>query len=105
MKEMHTKPKGKDLAVAGFILSILGLGLSLWFTAVSTIIIAAGGNGCLMFAALFICILSIVLSIMGMSKLGKTDRKTGLAIAGFTIGIVSTIWATFWTLTSCLCQL
>lgn len=52
----------------------------------------------MMYVWLVLCIVSIVLSVMGMSKLGKTGGKKGLGIAGMIIGIVATIYAIFLSL-------
>jgi hypothetical protein len=94
-----TTPQGKGLGVAGFIMSLVGL---IFAPVVAGIVLAGmalaadkgevGGKGLMYFWVVF-CIASVVLSAMGMMKLGKTGGKRGLAIAGLVIGIVGTIWA------------
>lgn len=91
-------PQGKGLAVTGFVLSLVGIVLATWIAGISIIMIAAGGSGWLMYLWDVVCIMSVVLSAMGMSKLGKTGGKKGLAVAGLVIGIVATVWAIILTL-------
>jgi len=93
MSETNTPPQGKGLAIGGFVLSLVGLVMSSWIAGIAAISIATGGSGWLMYFWLVLCIVSIVLSAMGMSKLGKTGGKKGLGIAGLVIGIVATVWA------------
>lgn len=93
-----TAPQGKGLAVTGFILSLVGLIFSSWIAVIAAAMIIAGGSAWLMYFWLVLCIASVVMSAMGMSKLGKTGGKKGLAIAGLVIGIVATIWAIVLTL-------
>lgn len=93
------KPEGKGMAVAGFIMSLVG---TVFAPVVGGIVLAGmvlaaeqgevGGKGLMYFWVVF-CIASVALSAMGMMKLGKTGGKKGLAIAGLVIGIVATIWA------------
>ncbi|MBK6833939.1 MAG: hypothetical protein IPG89_06560 [Bacteroidetes bacterium] len=40
---------------------------------------------------LLMCLAGTVLSFMGMSKLGKTGGKKGLAITGIILGIIATL--------------
>lgn len=93
-----TAPQGKGLAVTGFVLALVGLVLSSWIAVIAAAMIIAGGSGWLMYFWLVLCIASVVMSAMGMSKLGKTGGKKGLAIAGLVIGIVATVWAIVLTL-------
>ena len=86
-------PQGKGLAVTGFILSRVGLILSTWIAGIATLSLATGGSAWLMYFWLVLCIASIVMSAMGMSKLGKTGGKKGLGIAGLIVGIVATVWS------------
>ncbi len=90
---MNSAPQGKGLAIGGFVLSLVGLLLSSWIAAIAALSIAAGGSAILMYLWLVLCIASIILSVMGMSKLGKTGGKKGLGIAGMIIGIVATIYS------------
>lgn len=85
-------PQGKQMGVAGFVLSLVALLFSSWIFGISVISIASGGSGWLMYLWLVLAIVSVVLSAMAMSKLGKTGGKKGLAIAGLIIGIVATVW-------------
>ena len=94
------KPEGKGAAIGGFILSLVGLifaGMIAVMTAASMGVTLAetgemGGKG-LMWFWVILCLASVVLSVMGMMKLGKTGGKKGLAIAGLIIGIVAVIWS------------
>lgn len=92
MSEVNTAPQGKGLAIGGFVLSLVTLIFSSWVAVAATVSVAGGGSAWLMYLWLVLAIVSIVLSVMGMSKLGKTGGKKGLGIAGMIIGIVSTIW-------------
>jgi hypothetical protein len=95
MSELNVSnaPQGKGLAVTGFVLSLVGLIFSSWIAAIAVVSIIAGGSAWLMYFWLVLCIASIVLSVMGMSKLGKTGGKKGLGVAGMVIGIVATIYS------------
>lgn len=84
--------KGKQMGVAGFVLALVTLIFSSWIAVMAAAAIVTGGSGWLMYLWLVLAIVSVVLSAMGMSKLGKTGGKKGLAIAGLVIGIVSVIW-------------
>ena len=83
-----SQPQGKQMGVAGFVLALVTLILSTWIAGVAIV----GGSVWLMYFWLVLAIASVVLSAMGMSKLGKTGGKKGLAIAGLVIGIVSVIY-------------
>ncbi len=93
-------PQGKGLAIGGFVLSLVGLIFSSWVAALTVVNMTEslnetgeiGGKG-LMYFWMVLCIASVVLSVMGMSKLGKTGGKKGLAIAGLVIGIVAVLYA------------
>lgn len=87
-----TPPEGKGLAIGGFVLSLVTLVLSSWICALAVAAMILGGSGWLMYLWLVLAALSVVLSVMGMSKLKKTGGKRGLGIAGMVIGIVSTVW-------------
>lgn len=91
-------PQGKGLAVTGFILSLVGLIFSSWIAAIALASLLLGDSAWLMYFWLVLCIVSIVLSVMGMSKLKKTGGKRGLGIAGMVIGIVATVYALILTL-------
>ena len=93
-----TAPQGKGLAVGGFVLSIVGLMLSSWIAAIAIAAVMLGGSPWIMYLWLVVCMASIVLSVMGMSKLKKTGGKRGLGIAGMIIGIVATVYAIILTL-------
>jgi hypothetical protein len=92
MSENTTQPQGKNLAIAGFVLALVGLVLSTWIAGLATASVILGGSAWLIYLWLVLCIVSIVLSVMGMSKLGKTGGKKGLGIAGMIVGIVATVW-------------
>lgn len=91
MSEVNTAPQGKGLAVTGFVLSLVGL----IFTSIMAGICLVSGSMTLLYVWLVLCLASIILSVMGMSKLGKTGGKKGLGIAGMIIGIVATVYCIF----------
>jgi len=88
-----TQPQGKQMGIAGFVLALVTLVLSNWIAALSVAAIITGGSGWLMYVWLVLAIVSVILSGMAMSKLGKTGGKKGLAVAGLVIGIVSVVWS------------
>lgn len=92
MSEEITKPQGKGMAVAGFVIALIGLVFATFVVAATVINVGLGGGKGLLYFWLLLCIASVVLCAMGMKKLGKTGGKKGLAIAGLVIGIVATIW-------------
>ncbi|TNE78073.1 MAG: hypothetical protein EP333_00060 [Bacteroidetes bacterium] len=86
----NTQPQGKGMAIGGFVLALVGLllaGLVMGGTYV------AMGTKVVAYIWVVLCILSVVLSAMAMSKLGKTGGKKGLAIAGLIIGIVAVVYS------------
>jgi len=88
----NTTPQGKGLAVGGFVLSLVGLiGASIVMGASYL----ASGSKTVSYIWVVLCIASVILSVMGMSKLGKTGGKKGLGIAGMIIGIVAVLWSLF----------
>lgn len=96
--ETTTAPEGKGLAITGFVLSLVGLIFCSWIAAVALASMLLGGSPWLMYVWLVICIVSIILSVMGMNKLKKTGGKKGLGIAGMIVGIVATVYALILTL-------
>lgn len=65
------------LGIAGFVVSLLSLGLGIFFDIVPVI--------------------GLILSIVGLSLHNRYSSCNGLAIAGLVIGIISTvIWAILW---------
>ena len=94
------KPQGKGAAIGGFVLALIGLIFAGMIAGIVVISMGAtlaetgeiGGKG-LMYFWVILCLASVVLSVMGMMKLGKTGGKKGLAIAGMIIGIVAVIWS------------
>lgn len=84
--------QGKQMGIAGFVLAVATLILSSWIAAIAVASIITGGSGWLMYVWLVLAIVSVVLSAMAMSKLGKSGGKKGLAVAGLVVGIVSTVW-------------
>lgn len=97
----NVKPQGKGLAVTGFILSLVGL-LFGWivYGIITAAAIAAAALGQksgmgLGYFWIVLCVAAVALSAMGMSKLGKTGGKKGLAISGLIIGIVALVWTIF----------
>jgi hypothetical protein len=93
MSENEVKPQGKGLGVAGFVISLVALIFSTIIFGMVTISVGLGGGMGLGYFWMVLCILSVVLSVMGMIKLGKTGGKRGLAITGMIIGVVATIWS------------
>lgn len=91
-------PQGKGQALTGFILALVALVFSSIIAGVATAMIATGGSPWLMYVWDVLAIVSIVLSGMGMAKLGKTGGKKGLGIAGLIIGIVALVWCIVLTL-------
>ncbi|MFN5417719.1 MAG: hypothetical protein ACK5B9_11730 [Flavobacteriia bacterium] len=87
------QPQGKGLAVGGFILSLVGLLFTGIIGVIAAGMIMTGGSPWLAYLWVVLCIASVVMSAMGMSKLGKTGGKKGLGIAGLIIGIVATVWS------------
>lgn len=86
------QPQGKQMGIAGFVLALVTLIFSGWIAVMATAAIVTGGSAWLMYAWLVLAIVSVILSAMGMSKLGKTGGKKGLAVAGLVVGIVSVVW-------------
>ena len=95
MSENSNAPQGKQMAIGGFVLSLVTLVLCSWVFLWAVAAIVAGGSGWLMYLWLVLALLSVVLSAMGMVKLKKTGGKRGLAIAGLVIGIVASVWCIF----------
>lgn len=91
-------PQGKGQALTGFILALIALVLSSVIATITTGMIIAGGSAWLMYVWDALAVVSIILSGMGMSKLGKTGGKKGLGIAGLIIGIVALVWCIVLTL-------
>jgi hypothetical protein len=95
-------PQGKGMGIAGFVISLVGLVLYFVIAGLVTAQIMSAGMqtamgtkvsvsyGLVLFW-LVVCILGLVLSIMGMIKLGRTGGKRGLAITGMVLGIIATI--------------
>lgn len=67
---------GKGLSIAGFVTSLVGLVLSFCGAILSIV-------------ALPVAIVGLVLSILGKKKLAEAGETSGLATAGFVIGIVA----------------
>lgn len=82
------QPQGKGLAITGFILSLVGFIFAFWIPAAMAIALASTWP---FYFWTVLCISSIVMCAMGMSKLGKTGGKKGLAVAGLVIAIIATI--------------
>lgn len=87
------KPQGKGLAVTGFVLALVALVLAYPMAGIATVMVIAGGSAWLMYFWLVLSIFTVIMSAMGMSKLGKSGGKKGLAVAGLIIGIVASVWS------------
>lgn len=92
-EENAVQPEGKGMAIGGFVLSLVGLIFASMIMGIVMLGMATGGGKGLAYFWVVLCLLSVVLSAMGMMKLGKTGGKKGLAVAGLVIGIVATIWS------------
>ena len=87
------QPQGKGLAIGGFVLSLVGLLFTGMIMGIVMVNMATGGGKGLAYFWVVLCLISVILSAMGMMKLGKTGGQKGLAIAGLIIGIIATIWS------------
>ncbi len=85
------KPEGKGMAVAGFVISLVGLVFYFIIAGIVAVSALAGGGYGLGIFWLILCLAGTGLSVMGMMKLGKTGGKKGLAVAGMIIGIIAVI--------------
>ena len=92
------KPEGNGLAIGGFVISLVGLIFTGMVMAIVLLNMATGGGMGLAYFWVVLCLASVIMSAMGMKKLGATGGKKGLAIAGLIIGIVATIWAIMLTM-------
>jgi uncharacterized membrane protein len=90
MSELNVSnaPQGKGLALAGFILALVGFIFAFWVPAAMALAFAATWP---FYFWTVLCIASLVMCAMGMSKLGKSGGKKGLAVAGLVIAILATI--------------
>ena len=95
MEDVAVKPQGKGLAIGGFVLSLVGLIFTGIIMAAVAVSLSTGGGKGLGYFWIVLCLASVILSVMGMMKLGKTGGKRGLAIAGLIIGIVAVVWSIF----------
>jgi hypothetical protein len=86
------KPEGKGMAVAGFVISLVGLVFYFIIAGIVAVSALVGGGYGLGIFWLILCLAGAGLSVMGMMKLGKTGGKKGLAVAGMIIGIVAVIF-------------
>lgn len=91
METQTVKPQGKGLAIAGFVIGLVGLVFYFIIAATVTVQAALGGGYGLGIFWLVLCAGATAMSILGMMKLGKTGGKRGLAIAGMIIGLVATV--------------
>jgi hypothetical protein len=91
MEQTTTKPEGKGMGVAGFVISLVALVLYIVIAGIVAVQAALGGGYGLGVFWLIFSLLGTVLSVMGMMKLGKTGGKKGLAITGMILGIVATL--------------
>ncbi|MBQ8658277.1 MAG: hypothetical protein IJ506_04005 [Clostridia bacterium] len=83
---------GKGQAMAGFVLSIVGLVLGFlggWFSIV----------------ALPAAIVGLVLAVIGGKKLKADNQKSGIATAGLVIGIIAVVFSTIFFFTCGICTL
>jgi hypothetical protein len=92
-------PQGKGMAVTGLVLSIVSIPLAYILTGVAVMSVVAGGSAWASYVGIVVSVLSVIMSAMGMSKLGKTGGKKGIAVAGLVIGIVAVILSIIWMMT------
>jgi hypothetical protein len=95
---MNQTVKGKQAGIAGFVIALVTLIGASWIAIMATAAVILGGSPWLMYLWLVLAIFSVVISVIGMRKLGKSGGKKGLAITGLVIGIVSTIYCIILTL-------
>lgn len=65
--ENGTPVQGKQLGIAGFVLALVTLVLSSWIAVMATASVVLGGSAWLMYLWLVLALVSVVLSVMGMS--------------------------------------
>jgi hypothetical protein len=92
-ENLENKPQGKGLAVGGFVISLVTIVFAVLVAGIAAASVALGGSAWLIWFWVVLSAASVVMCAMGMSKLGKTGGKKGLAIAGLVIGIVATVWS------------
>lgn len=80
---------GKGQSIAGFVCSLVALVIC-WFGYVS-------------FVALPLAIVGLVLSVLGGKKLKANNQKSGLATAGFVLGIIAVVLSGIAFITCGLC--
>ena len=83
---------GKGLAVAGLVLSIVGLVLGFfggWFSII----------------ALPVSIVGLVLAVMGGKKLKAVGAPAGIATAGLVLGIIAVVFSAIFFFTCGICTL
>ena len=81
---------GKGKAIAGFVLSIIGVVCGLL-------------SGYLSLIGLPVSVVGLVLAIVGGNQLKAGGEPTGLATAGLVIGIIATVFSTIAFFTCGLC--
>jgi hypothetical protein len=91
METQTIKPQGKGLAIAGFVIALIGLLFYFIIAAAVTVQAALGGGYGLGIFWLVLCLGATVMCILSMMKLGKTGGKRGLAIAGMILGLIATV--------------
>ncbi len=85
------KPEGKKLAIAGFVISLVALVFYLIIAGIVALQAALGGGYGLGIFWLILSLVGTALCVFGMTKLGKTGGKKGLAIAGIIVGIIALV--------------
>lgn len=83
---------GKGKAIAGFVLSIVGLAIT-WF------------GGWFSIIALPVSIVGLVLSVVGGKALKASAQPHGIATAGMVIGIIATVLSAIFFFTCGVCVL
>jgi hypothetical protein len=85
------KPEGKGLGVAGFVISLIAVVLFWVISPIALFQAVLGGGWGLSGFWLVFSLFGTILSFLGMSKLGKTGGKKGLALTGMILGIVAVL--------------
>ena len=83
---------GKAFAIAGFVCAIVGLVIGFFGTYFSIVSLPLSVTG-------------LVLSVIGRKKCAEEGLPTGMATAGFVIGIIATVFSTIFFFTCGICTL
>lgn len=93
-KTTPQKIQGKGFAISGFVIGLVALVFYVFIATFVTLSAAFGGGYGLGIFWLALSLSGTTLSILGVMKLRRTGGKTGLGIAGITIGTIALIFTT-----------